>query len=70
MSLMTDYQRNSAIKSTSLGGSRAEYQEFYPRKSIRIINTINDFLTPIYGLSDLQNDFLKNFDLEWRTDEE
>src|SRR5260370_3626757 len=68
--LMTDYQRNSAIKSTSLGGSRAEYQEFYPRKSIRIINTINDFLTPIYGLSDLQNDFLKNFDLEWRTDEE
>lgn len=68
--LMTDYQKHSTIKLTAMGGSQAEYQEFYPRRSINIINKINDFLTPIYGLSEQQNDFLKNYDLEWRTDKE
>ncbi len=69
-SLMEDYSRHSVIRTTSLGGSRAEYQEFYPRKSVEIIHRIDDFICPIYGLSDEQNEFLKSFDLSWRTDEE
>ncbi len=68
--LMDDYQKNSAIKSTALGGSIAHYQEFYPRKSRDIINRIDDFIAPIYGLSEEQNHFLKEYDLVWRTDEE
>lgn len=68
--LMDDYQRNSAIKSTALGGARAFYQEFYPRKSRQIINRMDDFIAPIYGLTDEQNRFLKEYDLVWRTDEE
>ncbi|NPV78440.1 MAG: hypothetical protein HPY59_18945 [Anaerolineae bacterium] len=68
--LMNDFQENSAIKSTSLGGSTANYQEFYPRKSRQIINRIDDFIAPIYGLTKEQNSFLKDYDLYWRTDEE
>lgn len=68
--LMNDFQENSAIKSTSLGGSTANYQEFYPRKSRKIINRIDDFIAPIYGLTEEQNRFLKDYDLYWRTDEE
>lgn len=68
--LMRDYQEKSFIKSTTLGGKRVEYQEFYPRNSLKLINQIDDYLAPIYGLSDEQNDFLKNFDLCWRTDAE
>jgi len=68
--LMDDYQKNSAIKSTALGGSTAYYQEFYPRKSRHIINRIDDFIAPIYGLTEEQNRFLKEYDLTWRTDEE
>ncbi|MFZ6018451.1 MAG: Eco57I restriction-modification methylase domain-containing protein, partial [Chloroflexota bacterium] len=68
--LMDDYQRNSIIKSTALGGARVFYQEFYPRKSRQIINRMDDFIAPIYGLSEEQNRFLKEYDLIWRTDEE
>jgi len=68
--LMDDFQKNSAIKSTALGGSTAYYQEFYPRKSRHIINRIDDFIAPIYGLTEEQNRFLKEYDLVWRTDEE
>ncbi|MEW6180945.1 MAG: DNA methyltransferase [Chloroflexota bacterium] len=68
--LMDDYQKNSAIKSTALGGSTAYYQEFYPRKSRHIINRMDDFIAPIYGLTEEQNRFLKEYDLVWRTDEE
>lgn len=66
--LMDDYQKHSVIKSTSLGGSKAYYQEFYPRRSRYIINRIDDFIAPIYGLTPEENEFLKNFDIEWRTD--
>jgi len=66
--LMNDYKENSSIKTTSLGGSRCEYQEFYPRRSIDIINEIDDFITQIYGLSPEMNAFLKSYDLEFRTD--
>lgn len=68
--LMDDYQKNSVIKSTAMGGSTSFYQEFYPRKSRQIINRIDDFIAPIYGLTDEQNRFLKEYDLVWRTDEE
>jgi len=68
--LMADYEKNSLIKRTALGGSTAHYQEFYPRKSRHIINRIDDFIAPIYGLSEEQNHFLKEYDLIWRTNEE
>ncbi|MFA7408002.1 MAG: DNA methyltransferase [Anaerolineaceae bacterium] len=70
LELMTDYKKHSEIKSTSLGGSRCFYQEFYPRQSRHIINQIDDFIAPIYGLTDTQNQFLKEYDLIWRTDRE
>ncbi len=68
--LMDDYKKNSAIKSTALGGSKVFYQEFYPRKSKQIINRIDDFIARIYGLTEEQNLFLKEYDLVWRIDEE
>lgn len=68
--LMDDYRNNSLTKSTSLGGKKAYYQEFYPRKSRAIINRIDDFIAPIYGLTEDQNRLLKEYDLIWRTDEE
>jgi type I restriction-modification system DNA methylase subunit len=68
--LMTDLNKNSKVKNTTMGGKKAEYQEFYPRKSIHLIHQIDDFLASIYGLTPEQNEFLKNYDLEWRTDAE
>jgi len=65
--LMDDYRNNSNIASTSLGGSRCEYQEFYPRKSIKIINKIDDYIAEAYSLSEEMNDFLKSYDLDFRT---
>jgi len=31
---------------------------------------MDDFIAPIYGLTEEQNRFLKEYDLVWRTDEE
>jgi len=66
--LMADYKNNSIIRSAYAGGKQIKYQEFYPRKSIPIINQIDDFLAPIYGLTPEQNDFLKTYDIKWRAD--
>jgi hypothetical protein len=68
--LMADYHKNSVVKSAVAGGKKIKYQEFYPRNSLRIINQIDDFLAPIYGLSEEENLFVKTYDLTWRTDEE
>ncbi len=68
--LMNDYKKNSEIITSNRGGGSAEHQQFYPRKSIEIINKIDDFIAPIYGLTEEQNRFLKEYDLVWRTDED
>jgi hypothetical protein len=65
--LMNDYKKNSEIKSTSLGGKRVEYQEFYPRKSRDIIYQIDDLIAKFYGLTNKQVHFLKYYDFEYRT---
>jgi type I restriction-modification system DNA methylase subunit len=67
--LMMDYRRNSVTRTTSLGGKVSHYQEFYPRLSRPIINRMDDFIAPIYGLTEDENEFLKDYDLRWRTDE-
>ena len=65
--LMDDYKQRSRRKSAIYRTSgRVEYDEFYPRKSKVLIDQIDSILACHYGFSDVELDYLKNFDAKHR----
>lgn len=69
-SLMVDYQKNSILKRGQYAKGIITWQEFYPRKSKIIINKLDDLFGMVFGLSPEEIGYLKNYDLEFRVDEE
>jgi len=68
--LMKDYKENAIRKNANVGNVRIAYDEFYPRKSLRIISEIDALIADLYGLSDLEAKFVSTYDHEFRTDNE
>lgn len=66
--LMHSYKDNAQRKTGIAGGKKIIYDEFYPRKSIDIIHQIDDFLAPSYKFTEEQLAFIKNYDIDFRTD--
>ena len=65
--LMRDCKRHSRRKSAIYRTSgRVEYDEFYPRKSKAIIDQIDSILGHHYEFSDIELDYLRNFDAKHR----
>lgn len=46
---------------------RVEYDEFYMKKSKDIIDMIDRTLGKHYGLSDLELDYIMNYEIKYRT---
>ena len=67
--LMADYQNNSKRSTGNAGGKRINFDVFYPKKSFAIIHRIDDFIADGYGFSKQTNDFIKCYDIEYRSDE-
>lgn len=61
--LMADYKAHSSVR-----GNSTRYQEFYPRKSKQIIDRIDDVLGELYNLTPEEVEYVKTYDLEYRTD--
>lgn len=68
--LMKDYKENAIRKNANVGNVKIAYDEFYPRKSLRIISEIDALIAELYGLSDLEAKFVSTYDHEFRTDNE
>jgi len=68
--LMESYQSNAMRTISKIGGRQITFDRFRPRLSIPKIYAIDDVISKIYKLSDEENDFLKNYDFEFRTDNE
>jgi len=68
--LMESYKENAMRRQGRFGGRMVTYDEFYPRKSLKEIHVIDDIIANVYDLTEEENAFLKNYDLEFRTDEE
>jgi hypothetical protein len=68
--LMRDYKKNSVLKRGKYATGEITWQEFYPRKSKAIIDKIDDLLGMLYGLTRDQVEYIKSYDLEFRTDED
>lgn len=64
--LMDSYREHSMKKSITIQKKRVEYEEFYPSKSLAIIHRIDDFIGRIYGLSNEEIVYLKDFDIKFR----
>lgn len=71
-SLYKDYQKDietNANVRLSSGNSRynvSEFKEYKIVKSKSIIDRIDDYICPIYGLTDEERDFVKTYELEFR----
>jgi Eco57I restriction-modification methylase len=65
--LMSSYQLNSQmrLKKSSHTGE-IEYQEFYPRLSKNIINSIDEELSKFYSLTPVELDYIINYDIKYR----
>jgi hypothetical protein len=68
--LMSSYRENSIRRTRKFGGKTVTYDEFRPRRSIREIYAIDEAIAPLYGLTNQESVFIRNYDLEFRTDEE
>ncbi len=65
--LMEDYKRHRKRKNATYKTTgKVEYDEFYPKKSKKIIDQIDQILARHYGLSDVELDYVINFDAKYR----
>jgi hypothetical protein len=65
--LMKDLQLHSVRKvAQSEKSGRVEYDEFWPRYSKSILDEIDDVLSPHYGFTAEELDFIRNSDLKFR----
>ena len=68
--LMRDYKKHSTLRRSRYPTGEITLQEFYPRKSKAIIDQIDDLLGMIYGLSKKEVEYIKSYDVGFRTDED
>lgn len=65
---LKDIEKNANIR-TSSGRSAYNVESFKEYKIVRskhIIDEIDDYICPLYGLTDEERDFVKNYELEFR----
>ena len=60
--LMDDYRRHAIVRHRV----DAEFQEFYPSKSKKVIDQIDRVLAEHYGFTDEELDFIINYDIKYR----
>jgi hypothetical protein len=63
-----DIEANANVRQSS-GESRyrvAQFKEYKIVKSKSIIDKIDDYICPLYGLTQEECDFVKNYELEFR----
>ena len=65
----TDLEKNAVVKSGNYN-TISEFKEYRARLSKPIIDKIDRILQKAYGLSDEQTNYLINFELKFRTDDE
>ena len=64
--LMRHLQDNSEERSIRTKAGNIRYQEFYPARSKRFIDEIDQVLAEHYGFTDEELDFIINYDIKYR----
>ena len=66
---LKDLHKNSKVKKVNYAHVQ-EYREYYARHSKHIIDKMDMLIKEPYGLTDEEIDFIINYDLKFRTDDE
>jgi type I restriction-modification system DNA methylase subunit len=67
---LKDIERNVVEHTTTEYKHVTKYKEYKIRYSKHLIDAIDDLICPLYGLTDEETDFIKNYELSFRVDEE
>lgn len=68
--LMKDYKKKAIKKTIKAGGKNVFMEEIHARLSKEIILEIDDFLAPYFGLTKKELAFLKEYDMDFRSDDD
>ena len=65
---LQDIENNAKVRVTSGSSSYnvSNFKEYKIGKSKNIIDEIDDYIAPLYGLSQEETNFIKNYELEFR----
>lgn len=65
---LIDIEANANIRSTSKNSTYNvdSFKEYKIVRSKAIIDEIDDYICPLYGLTKTETDFIKNYELEFR----
>ena len=66
---LQDIERNVVVHETKEYKHVTQYKEYKIRYSKELIDAIDDVVCPLYGLTDEELEFIKNYELRFRTDE-
>ena len=67
--LMEAYRRTARRKQLRAGGKDIVMDEFFPRNCLEEIRAIDAFVAEQYNLAEAEQAFLRNYDMEFRSDE-
>ncbi|MBC6427375.1 MAG: hypothetical protein GDA51_13125 [Ekhidna sp.] len=65
-SYLADIEKHANIRKTSKYANIEEFKEYKIRYSKNIIDQIDDLICPLYGLSDTETEYIKNYEIEYR----
>ena len=65
---LTDIEKNANIRATNEASSYhiSEFKEYKIQKSKHLIDQIDDLICPLYGLTQEETNFIKNYEIEFR----
>jgi len=61
-----DIERNAMIKRTERYANIDSFKEYQIGKSKHLIDKIDDIICPLYGLTQKETDFIKNYEIKYR----
>ena len=66
---LTDIEKNVIIHGNTNYKNITSFKEYKIRMSKNIIDEIDDFICPLYGLTEEEIDFIKNYEIKYRIDD-
>jgi hypothetical protein len=67
---LQDIEKNANIRQTERYANIDSFKEYKIRKSKHFIDRIDDLICPLYGLTQAETAFIKNYEIEFRLSEE
>ncbi|MEI6753095.1 MAG: N-6 DNA methylase [Paludibacter sp.] len=67
---LIDIERNANVRQTTRYANIDSFKEYKIGKSKHLIDKIDDIIAPLYGLSDEELNFIKNYEIQFRISDE